>query len=613
MVAGDGVVCAVGDAFFEHGEVEDADEGVAVLDVVVEEGEGEAGGVCFDPEGDFAEVDGERVLVDGVDALLDDVAQGLAALALVGFGAGGADAGEFGGDPAGGGEQEVAGAGGGIADAEVEQRPLLFRGRWGGVEPLAHDGDERGIDQFADEFGRGVVGAGLLALAAGGEVEAAAVGGDAGCVVEQGFVDGAELFDVEVGVVDAAQAAVFGAVVGEAADGFEQLVVGAFGPFDAAAGGLAEEFAVEGGEADFGGGVLVAADAEGLAQADPEVGVVVGLALAVGALAQPADSVVPGEDFVLVRLAAAGEELALLGHHEEEQAVDEVEQFAVEAGSVEGVAFERFAERVVALAREQGPAERFERPLDAVAQLVADAPALFDALLVEAFERAIVGGRFGPGEAGAVEQAVEEGEVGVGVLLDHGLEVELQPGAAGAPGGIAEDADLRPVGEDAPDGLGAVEQVLEQRVGAAAGALGASVEVRVGADDVDGRGVFGVVGAAVDVEGGAAGLDVGALEVERAEAEPFEQRLDERLAGHGVGVRAALPGVPEGADVGERGLRLVGEPGGGGQLEVPRALAGRVVLRDSLEQIGREEAAFDGDRFQRHARNPPCRLAAGGG
>ena len=107
FVAGDGVVRAVGDALFEDVEVEDADEGVAVLDVVVEEGEGEAGGVCFDPEGDFAEVDGEGVLVDGVDAVLDDVAERFAVSSRVGLVLAGADACEFACDAAGGGEQEV--------------------------------------------------------------------------------------------------------------------------------------------------------------------------------------------------------------------------------------------------------------------------------------------------------------------------------------------------------------------------------------------------------------------------------------------------------------------------------------------------------------------------
>ena len=483
----------------------------------------------------------------------------------------------------------------------------------GGVEAFPHDGDECGVDEFADEFGRGVVGAGLLAFGARGEVEGALVLGDAGGVVEQGFVDGAEFFDVEVGVVDAAEALVFGAVVGEVADGLEELVVGAFGGFEVLAGGFGEEFAVEGGESDDAGGAFVAADAEGLAEADPEVGVVVVLAGAVGAFAEASDAVVAGEDGVFVRVGVgvgvgvAGEEFAFFGDHEEEEAVDEVEQLAVELGGVEFAVLEGLAELGVVFAPEDCAAEGFEGLLDAVAEFVADASAFFDALLVEAFEGALVRGRFGPREAGAVEQAVEEDEVGVGVVADHGFEVELEPGGAGASGGVAEDADAWSVGEDAPEGFGAVEEVLELCVGAAAGALGPAVEIGVGADDVNGCSVFGVVGAAVDVEGCAADFDVGALEVEAPEAEAFEHRLDEGFAGHGVRVGAPLPSVPEGADIGEGGLGFVGEAGGFGEAEVLRALVGcAFALGEAVEQIGREEAAFAGDGFRWHRAQSPA-------
>jgi len=47
---------------------------------VVKEGQGSAARVAFDPEGDFAEVHGEGILVHGVDAMGDDVADGFASL-----------------------------------------------------------------------------------------------------------------------------------------------------------------------------------------------------------------------------------------------------------------------------------------------------------------------------------------------------------------------------------------------------------------------------------------------------------------------------------------------------------------------------------------------------
>lgn len=267
---------------------------------------------------------------------------------------------------------------------------------------------------------------------------------------------------------------------------------------------------------------------------------------------------------------------------------------------------EGLAEVAVVFALEERAAECFECLLDAVAEFVADASAFFDALLVEAFEGALVGGFFGPGEAGAVEEAVEEDEVGVGVVVDDGFEVELEPSGAGASGGVAEDADEGSVGEDAPECFGAVEEVLEFGCGGAA-AFAAAVEVGVGADDVDRGGVFGVVGAAVDVEGCAADFDVGALEVDVPEAEAFEQWFDEGFAGDGAGVGAALPGVAEGADVGEGGLGFVGEAGGFGEVEVPGALVGcGFALGEALEQIGREEAAFDGDGFGWHRVQSPA-------
>ena len=49
-----------------------ADERVAAAQVVVEEGEGRANGEAVQPEGDFGKLDGERVLVDAVDAALED-------------------------------------------------------------------------------------------------------------------------------------------------------------------------------------------------------------------------------------------------------------------------------------------------------------------------------------------------------------------------------------------------------------------------------------------------------------------------------------------------------------------------------------------------------------
>jgi hypothetical protein len=99
-----------------------ADDGVAALDVVVEEVERFAGVVGFQPEGDLAEFHGQRVQVDAVDAFADDVADGGAKGAGRGLLLAGAHDGELGGDAAGRGQQDVARAAGDVGDAQVEQR-----------------------------------------------------------------------------------------------------------------------------------------------------------------------------------------------------------------------------------------------------------------------------------------------------------------------------------------------------------------------------------------------------------------------------------------------------------------------------------------------------------
>ena len=127
-------------------EVGDAEERVADLDGVVEEREGPLPGHGGEPERELGHLGGDGVLVDAVEAVVDDLAAGEDDLLLGGRG------GEVGeavgerpfagavlddgfdeavGEVAAGGGEDRAGADGGVADAEVEdlgrgaQLPLL--------------------------------------------------------------------------------------------------------------------------------------------------------------------------------------------------------------------------------------------------------------------------------------------------------------------------------------------------------------------------------------------------------------------------------------------------------------------------------------------------------
>ena len=70
-------------------------------------------------------------------------------------------------------------------------------------------------------------------------------------------------------------------------------------------------------------------------------------------------------------------------------------------------------------------------------------------------------------------------------------------------------------------------------------------------------------------------------------------------------VEPALECVPEGARVGERRLNLVREAAAD-HAEIVGLLTGSLTGRDLLEQVGREEPAFDLDRRVGHQRPPPA-------
>ena len=126
VVAGHRLVRVVGNARFQRLQVEHADQAVAAFDVMVEEGERQALAVTFDPQRDLAQVDGERILVDGVDAVADDIADGLAIVGRARLGLAGAHARQLTADAARGGEQEMAGARGRVADFQRQKRALLL-------------------------------------------------------------------------------------------------------------------------------------------------------------------------------------------------------------------------------------------------------------------------------------------------------------------------------------------------------------------------------------------------------------------------------------------------------------------------------------------------------
>ena len=144
-----------------------AEQGVADLDVGVEEAERPAGLHALQPQADLGQLGGHRVEVDAVDAAVDHVVHGVLLvddrrLGVTAAAAAGSHRGEPSGDALGGGDEEVPAAASRIADREREQRGLGVGGLFGLVE----QGVERGVEQAVDQRRRRVVGAARLALVA---------------------------------------------------------------------------------------------------------------------------------------------------------------------------------------------------------------------------------------------------------------------------------------------------------------------------------------------------------------------------------------------------------------------------------------------------------------
>ena len=127
-----------------------------------------------------------------------------------------------------------------------------------------------------------------------------------------------------------------------------------------------------------------------------------------------------------VRLGLFGvQEVAILGHHQEYQAVDEAEEFVEPFGQIDLTRFQLGGKVGIGL-KETG-AEKFERDLDLKGQTLAGDFAFLGPGVAPAFQRAVGGRSARDAEAGAVDQQPENGErsgVFVGEYLGEvGLDI----------------------------------------------------------------------------------------------------------------------------------------------------------------------------------------------
>ena len=343
VVATEHGVGFVRDAVFQNLGVQHAQERIAHLQVVVDKGQGPVGGVGLQPQRGFGQGNGHGVFVHAINAVADDIAQGVAVVGGRGGAThgGGAQLGHFIGQTAGGGQQKVPAATGWVAHGQFQQG---LHGVGGvGLYGVCNHGVERALDELLHQAVGCVVAAGELARVAfvrclvliAHKGQAGGVGLAQVLVVghqlQQAFIHAAQFFSTHVAVVHARQAGGL-AEVAQLEHGGQQVAVVYLALVQQRALLLGKQ-AAQGRQAQRGlaGGQAAEGDAQGL----PQVAVGVVAAAAHGAFAQPGQAVALPVALLLLfsgvgredeRAARAGVG-AVFHRGQEDEAIDQAEQF----------------------------------------------------------------------------------------------------------------------------------------------------------------------------------------------------------------------------------------------------------------------------------------------
>src|SRR5262245_36895130 len=114
--------------------------------------------------------------------------------------------------------------------------------------------------------------------------------------------------------------------------------------------------------------------------------------------------------------------------------------------------------------REQPSPENFESLLYAVAQALAHAAALLDALLVVFLQPTLMRVACAARQARGMDQAIEQHKLAVEIAFEDRLEIELDETRLGKADRVAQEPQRHPIGDDTPQRIGSIQIVLNQRV-----------------------------------------------------------------------------------------------------------------------------------------------------
>ncbi|OPZ36200.1 MAG: hypothetical protein BWY96_02390 [Spirochaetes bacterium ADurb.BinA120] len=229
---------------------------------------------------------------------------------------------------------------------------------------------------------------------------------------------------------------------------------------------------------------------------------------------------------------------------------------------------------------------------------VADARPGLERVLMVALDYAFGGGVAARRHARDVQQPVEDGEVGILVLVEHALQVELHKREPHQAARAAQQAQLQAVCNQRVQVLGQIEVLLHQSVGRHAGtaALALSVQAVVETHYVYGKTVP-VLRAVAD------GVRLAVHRLGPARFRLVAQKAQERNHEKPPGLRGArfallyplhamAEHLPQVARVRPRADYFFLNLRAGIQAEVFRRLASRLALLQRIEDVGRKDGAF---------------------
>ena len=456
VVAGQRLVGGVGHALFQRIEAEHAEQRVAAADVGVEETQGLPRGNALDPQRHLGELHRHRIAIDPVNAAADHIAQRRLLVGRVGV----AQGRDLARHPPRGAEQEMPRSARRVDHLQVQDGASCFFRRAAVRLGMVEHRIERTVEQRLDQAVGGIIAAaGLARIALRPRIQAErAVGREEGPDLEQALVDAAQLLRPHVAPVDARPDRVHRDEP-QAPDRAQEATVG-----DARRRhrrrAAAREQPAERGKAEHRLPLLQRRKSD--LHPLPRIVMRVVCRAPRGSLAPEGEGIARLIERTRPLPGVTGvEQVALLRHREEDQAIDGAQQLLEQPHRRSGIGGELVADRRIGV--DQPLPQLGERRLDALAQPLARGGALFQPRLARLLQRGVRRRRARGAEAAGVREKPPGGEIREHLVAEHRAQIGLDPRRTRQAGIVTHQPHAIAREDETPvEGRVGVEPVLQQ-------------------------------------------------------------------------------------------------------------------------------------------------------